>query len=1564
MSKKSPIRRIFRIFLGVILGIVLLLLTTVTVILVTPGVRTAILNKCVKEVNERTDWDVDLGRLYLSPFHHSPMALYHAYKGTEDLPLHIEIDSLFIGHRGLDTIICVQTLRLQGSMMKPDSGVLNTDFIARTIALDQLLLEQTTFHSDTLIATIGIDAMVNHLNVKSPELNIAKRSFPLHGLELADTYVGIELRDTQPKKEKKDTIAKPLAFDIPDGELCNVRFVLNPMGLDIHLDSLNTNVLADVGGKCYDVRRIHLGNVAFSLGTLNLPFDMIDGDVLVDLSDKLINTNLLAVRSNYFGAEAEFTATLNLKTKRIDLSGNADYQGNKAKLKGFYDIKDEAYDMLVNLEKVNLNPYLKDSTHVELAGQIHAQGKGIDPHSPAMKCKLDMNLTSAIYDQIDVSGLKLDASLANNTVDGNLHLPVNMTNGDLRLKALTDHQFRVSDFFTPERMNVDYHTQMKDVMAHVAGEDFDINALNLDFTTDTATSLNFATQGLTIDAQSPMHVLHLLDEVQPLLDFVSDSTVVQSITSLQDLTMLDTFKQLIPDLEADILLEKGSPVQSIIDRTGLDIQSVALSLKSDANQSDLDLDAALLQPLAATSAVRLNMMEGKTMASVTASTSITGNEMGLDSISTDAAFKLNLERCDRDLSGTGHIALDSLNFKGMNLGNRAADILISPSELHKNALLADVCMNDIPMELISSFIKMDDIDLDGMVRVKASIDGLPAQMDISAEVLPVEISATYKPYDIQFSLGETPIIMNHNGVRFEDFRIYCANNSYLSLTGGLDVGKMQLDIALAADHFSPVKLEQGGPFPVYGNLETNIHGRISGPLDNILADVDLTILPTTDITYPINKKNLAQVKPHGTVNTRLSTADGTLLLDGLIKVDDGLVRYSPKLYPMMPFHVDSASYIRFQGPPGQTLLNLSASQQVKATVQAEDEEEGRRVVFNTGVRVRGILDSLGLNSIGFFLEAPNDEAVQNEIDAMDEDTREGVAAALLATGMYMGEGNAAAQNEGYALSSIINSRVNAAMANSKMGRVFDIDISNVEKMHASGKTNDMNIAISKSLFNDRLCITAGSTISDNPEVNKANGLLSNLSADYQLTQSGNTFLRLFSQRDYDNIFEGELYKSGIGVRTGKQWKTPLHTYAFTADADIAYRSNNSIGPNLTLGQAIKNLLGHEETFSVKGYGAYYWALRDRYPGDPKKTDSFKFGIDAALTFPYLHWFGDNHPDGATRYRLGYKYENIAGGSKVHELSGGFSYIIRPSRFITHVVTPFSLSIVNTQIRLEDIDNTIDFAELVRMFAENEFVPAVGYEFTYSDYHTKRPVNMMIDIEVKESANLINSIFDSPFNQFVKFAAELRNKFNLTKTVCIATRLYGGINLPLGNSEDAPLSEAFYVGGPNSLRAAGPYAYGPGNFHSLNYSQYFFHSGDIKLEANFELRFPIAWKIFGATFVDAGNVWGIYNTSELLSPEYYDYIIEILGLTEELKDGFINNPDLAKQIALGTGVGLRLDLDGLVIRLDLGVGIHAPYQTYKYTKEGTPDLTRPITTYYNLPSVLDGLRLNFGIGYPF
>jgi hypothetical protein len=1599
VKKKSLIWKIPCIVLGAILGIVLFLLLTVTVILVTPGARTAVLQRCVKEVNARTDLDVDLGRLYLSPFHHSPMILYRAYKGEKDLPVHIEIDSLYIGHRGKDTLIYVHALRLQGNVRKPAAGVPSEDLTARTIVVDQLLMEQTTVHSDTLIDAVGIDVIAGYLDVKSPGLSITKGQYPLHNLKLTDAYVGIELRETE---EEEDTTSTPMAFDVLDGELRNVRFVLNPMGLDLRARTLNTDVLADVGGNIYDARRLNIGNSSLTLESLYLPFDTIYGDAKVDLNTDLINSDRLYVRSDAFGAKADLTSTtMNLETMRVDVSGKADYQGNKANLSGFYDIDDERYDMLVKVEKVNLYPFLKDSTYTELAGEIHAKGKGLDPHSSAMKCKVSMNLTSCIYDQINASGLILDAELANKTVVGNLHLPIKMTHDDLRLKAETEHQFRVSDFFTPERMTVDYHTQMQHVMAHVAGENFDISSLSLDFTTDTVTSLYLVTQGLVVDVQSPMQVLQLVDTIQPLLGIVTDTTVVQSIVELKDLTQLDTLRRLIPDLHAEIQLTAGSPVQEIIERTGLDINELTVLLTSDSLQSDLALDASIpyidysedstgLRLPAATAAMRVNMTEGRTTASLTANTSITDGVMSVNDLCTDVALQLDLERNGRELKGTGHIALDSLIYDEMDLGDRTVDILITPSEQFDNAIRADLRLDDIPLELVNSILNMEDIDLDGIAKVKASADGLPAQMDLSAEVKPLDVTAHYKPYDVKMSLSETPIVMEHNNVKLNDVRIISTNGSYLALNGGMDITTMQVDVDLSANNFAPVELEQNGPFPVYGDLATDIRGRVTGPVDNLLADVDVTILPSTDLTYPIDKKNLAQVKPHGTVNVQYGTADGELNLGGRINIDEGVIKYSPNLYPIMPFHMDSGSNVTFNGPLGQTMLNVSASQQVKADVQSEGEET-RRVVFNTGVRVDGILDSIGLNSIGFFLEAPDDETITHELSTLDEDTREGIAAVLLTTGMYMGESNVAAQKSGYSLSSIINSRLNAAMANSKMGNKIDIDISSGQTNHAAGKTNDMNIAISKSLFHDKMRLTVGSTISDNPEVNKANGLFSLISADFKLTPSGNVLLRMFSQRDYDNIFEGELNKSGIGVRATKQWRlnrfapsvgdSIIRIHNFSAEADVTYRSNNSLGPNLTLAHSIRNLLGRGETFTVKGYGSYYWSLRERQPGDPKTTNTYKFGVDASFVFPYLHWVGDSNPDGDTRYRIGYKYENIAGGYGVHKFSGAFSYFIRSSRYVTQVFTPASLSVVRVKAESPDlIKDAANRPELLKLLYGNEFVPSIGYGITYSDYRTQRKVNTMFDVEVKESGNLTNAIYcifghkwdehdkeigNIPFDQFVKVTAELWNRFNLTDKVCIATRLYAGANLPMGNSyESAPLSESFYAGGPNSLRAAAPYAYGPGNFHSTKYNQNFFHAGDIKLEANFELRFPIVWKLYGSVFLDAGNVWNWYDISEYLSTEEYALLVERMGIIEELHNGIIGNPNIAKQIALGTGAGLRLDIDGLVIRLDLGVGIHAPYQTYKYTKEGTPDLTRPITKYYNMPSVLDGLRLNFSIGYPF
>ena len=1604
MKKRKLLWKVPLAFIGFIIGTVTLLLFLVVTVLYTPVLRNAAIEKGIVIAREQTGLDIDLGQFDLSLFHHSPLVLYHAWKGGMDLPLEMDIDSLFVGHRGQDTLIYAHSLHLHATLLTSQGC---SDLLSVPIVIERLQIDETTFHSDSMIAAVGIDAIIGQLAVTSPGLNIGQGEYPIHGLLLSDTYVGVDLRETPPDTtaldippDTVDAAPMPMAFDVPDGKFSDVRFRLTPIGLDVAVGTLETNALADVGENVYNARSILIGSTRFTITGFSLPIDTFQGNAYVDLNKQLITSRSIHIRSDEMGAQAGLSATeMNLETMRVEVTADADYQGSVAQLHGYYDIDDEAYSMHVDVEKVNLSSILPDSPDMVVAGEIHAEGKGIDPSSPAMRSKVNLHLTDAIYDDIQVSGLSMDAEVADKSATGVLHLPVMMRDNSMQVEAQTEHQFRITDFMKISQASVDYRTQMSDVHATMADEDFHVQQMDVHFTTDTITSLSLATDGLHMEMKSPMYVLQLLDSIQPLLHAISDSSVINPITSLADLTKLDTLQQLIPDLSANITLSQGSPMQPFIEHQGLDIHEIDLSLRSDTQQAVLALNASIpdiqnpedstaLRLPQAKAALRITMREGCTQASFTTSSKMTDGAMTLHDWRTDANLWFNVERKDNDLQGTGRLTMDNLATGKMDLGSRAVNLFLARSELYANAIKVDVKPDDIPLAIVDTILQLADLNLNGFVHMQATADGLPSHLDLSAEVLPLEVVAQYKPYDIQIGLGELPIMITHNQVDLNNLPIYGADSTYLSLSGGMNLESMQLDVTLAADSFAPAKLKKDGSLPVYGELATDIHGRVSGTTDSILADVNITLLPTTDITYPIDKKNLAQVKPQGTVHVRYESAGDSLLLLGQVNVDDGFIRYSPRIYPMMPFHVDSGSHVTFNGPIGQTRLAVSATQKVKGDVESEGEET-RRVDFRTGVRMNGEIDSIGISSIDFFLEAPKDEEITLELARLNEETHEGLAAVLLATGMYVGKSNVAAQREGYALSSIINSRINAALANSKVGKIVDIDISSAQTEHAGGKTNDVNISISKSFFKDRFRITVGSTITDNPEVNKTSGLLSNLSAEYKLTKDGNVLLRAYADRDYNNVLEGELYKAGLGVRALKEWRrrelfrgdSIMRSYALTTDAGVAYRSNNSIGPDLTIKSSFKNLMGNGETFTIKGNGAYYWALRGRHPGDPKKTDTYKFGVNTSLVFPYLHWIGDNNPDGDTRYMFGYQYENIAGGYGVHKLIGSFTYFIRSSKYITHAFTPFSLSVVMMKAESDSLmDKAAEYPQLIKVIASDEFVPSIGYTFTYNDYRSKRAVNTLFEVGVKESGNLINALYclaghkwneqdkklgAITFHQFVKMNLELRNKFNFTDQVCIATRLYAGANIPLGNSSTAPLSEAFYAGGPNSMRAASPYAYGPGNFYSDKYNQNFFHAGDVKLEANFELRFPIVWKLYGAAFVDAGNVWNWYSAANLFKEAgITDYVTQ-LQLHDELYDGIMDNPELLSQIALGTGAGLRLDLDGLVIRLDIGVGIHAPYQTYKYDKKTwQPDKSQPINTYFNIPSAVDAIRVNFGIGYPF
>jgi len=238
------------------------------------------------------------------------------------------------------------------------------------------------------------------------------------------------------------------------------------------------------------------------------------------------------------------------------------------------------------------------------------------------------------------------------------------------------------------------------------------------------------------------------------------------------------------------------------------------------------------------------------------------------------------------------------------------------------------------------------------------------------------------------------------------------------------------------------------------------------------------------------------------------------------------------------------------------------------------------------------------------------------------------------------------------------------------------------------------------------------------------------------------------------------------------------------------------------------------------------------------------------------------------------------------------------------------------------------------------------EYTYT-WTSRRHAPRTFIYNVKEAGNLVSAIyaacgesfqqkekklFGVPFAQYIKMSAQYTHKFRFSKHQSVATRIYGGFIYKYGNSI-VPYSDLFSIGGANSIRAFAVRSIGPGAYHPAhsNYS-YIDETGDLKLEANVEYRFPLVANLYGALFLDAGNVW-------------------LMEKNDDLPGGSINAKTFWKELALGTGGGLRYDMDFLVIRFDVGVGIHAPYDTGK-------------SSYYNMRNFWKSLGYHLAIGYPF
>lgn len=368
---------------------------------------------------------------------------------------------------------------------------------------------------------------------------------------------------------------------------------------------------------------------------------------------------------------------------------------------------------------------------------------------------------------------------------------------------------------------------------------------------------------------------------------------------------------------------------------------------------------------------------------------------------------------------------------------------------------------------------------------------------------------------------------------------------------------------------------------------------------------------------------------------------------------------------------------------------------------------------------------------------------------------------------------------------------------------------------------------------------------------------------------------------------------------------------------------------ITLGASRQKNIGLDKE-SFNGILNYSWK--------PKRYNSFRLDL---INIQYINNLNPNN------YFVVYKSTY----NRLNQIAQENKDVINTSFFNTdgslnqtNGTLNFMRDVINNDIPLSDEDYTAvrSISERRNRLTENNLIFSANItyqkstrvnlqDFAFSSFRTKlESAGGLLSIldnhkTINEFGN--STFFNVAYSQYVKGEFEYIKHWKLGNTKYLSTRIFGGIAIPYGNSDNIPFIRSYYSGGTNDNRAWQAYSLGPGSTGGIND----FNEANMKLAFSLEYRFNISGKLNGALFTDIGNIWNVF-----------DHVTDP-------KSKFTGFNSL-KDTAIGAGMGGRYDFNYFIFRLDLG------FKTYN---PGYTPNQRWFRDYNFARSVL-----NIGINYPF
>jgi len=446
---------------------------------------------------------------------------------------------------------------------------------------------------------------------------------------------------------------------------------------------------------------------------------------------------------------------------------------------------------------------------------------------------------------------------------------------------------------------------------------------------------------------------------------------------------------------------------------------------------------------------------------------------------------------------------------------------------------------------------------------------------------------------------------------------------------------------------------------------------------------------------------------------------------------------------------------------------------------------------------------------------------------------------------------------------------------------------------------------------------------------------------YSESSVNNTYSRLSSLRVFSSV--------GIDVNQTDSSKvncsinlSPSRIQGFKANVEASTNSNGLFGISPQLSYYHKNIFHGGEWLNLSFLGNFQFK-------NDGITKSNEYGVSASLSFPRF---------------LGIPISAFKGGRIPRtEIAASYNYQFRPEyvrattsasytysgilgNLTNYQLSPLRLSVINLDAMDEAFSELLQKNPLLKSSYQDHFdlgisgsiyyststeaVPSGSYSYARFTADMSGTLISLLDPVLASSEDGTKMIFNVPYSQYVKGELTLGRTwvFGRKSGQAIATRIIAGLGMSYGNSDAMPFEKLFYCGGANSMRGWQSRSLGPGYSELDNTMVIPSQAGNLKFEANLEYRFNLFWKLAAAAFVDVGNVWTV-------------------GV-----DKNVSNFDFGS-IAADGGLGMRLNLNVLVLRLDMGVKLYEP--------------SRPTDERWLSPEQWlkrDGFAVHFGVGYPF